>query len=84
MPVLTKYEYERLPKNLGSWLNHPNVMQQHDFCGRYTRYWCPKCGWEQRVTDLEFANDDHIEWTIPQLCWTYKERWEGKFDQEEL
>ncbi|MHA2265455.1 MAG: hypothetical protein ACXAEN_23955 [Candidatus Thorarchaeota archaeon] len=75
--------YQRLVATygLGARLGHPNILRKYYPDILETKFWCPKCGWVQWVTDLQLYSDN-LEWSIPEECWTYKERWEGKYNED--
>lgn len=81
MPLQTEYERLTAVYGIGKRGNHPNIFRQYHPDIRATRCWCEKCGWEQTVSDLEL-HSDAVKWTIPGHCYTYKERWEGKYEDD--
>lgn len=79
MPVQTKYQRLVATYGMGKAHGHQNIFRRYCPDTRVTIFWCETCNWEQRVSDLE-AMDGRINWSLPQHCYTYKERWEGKYD----
>jgi hypothetical protein len=81
VPVQTEYDRLVATYGLGKIADHINILKKYDPMTKRTKYWCEVCGWVQWIGDREAYSSTPTLNTLPKYCWTYKERWEGKYDE---